>query len=665
MAALLDLLLVALLARQLQGRVALLAGFRGLPGYLLGLGLALFLADWANFLLYAIAGWSRAYLLLSNGVLLGAILLLFATRGARRDETAANDPTPRWRWRGAFGFVAALVLLRFGYGLATDRDGNLWCNFNFIDTAFHLSVAQAFLNAPRFPPMDLDAAPFPLKYHFLADFSVAHFVRLGLAPLRAVWLLNVVGAAAMVGALWATFARWLRLAPRWVLLAVLIFLCLNTSLLNLLHFVLFQRPFFNPAAPFLGIFLFPYFNFEFALMNLFEPQRGLVFALPVVLLVLHGAFGDAAEGEELSRERRAPARPERTTLEAFALVCLLPLAHIVAFAVGALALAPKVWRERAVLLPRVGAWLPFLALGLLQLAYLLAYGPPTHPGYSGWDATQAMPLADFAALPSFLRRAAFWFFTDGDFLFWGALFAALAFARRKRGVRDAWNFLARWKWFFAVTGFFFVLINFYRYSFSWGDTNKFVLFLNLGLAWIIVLGAAEGERRGRPLVAHALWIFFFGLCALPPAYEFYSGIVAAPHDKILLFPRSEREAATWLEEHLPPGTLVLTAAYNDAHFVTALAGRPTLAGIYGDSNPYRQDERQEAIRRVYEEGQSAAWRALGIRYVCFSDRERLRYKLNPRWLELLRRGTGVVFHAGGGPEEGQSVYVVDVSRLGT
>ncbi len=657
MSAVVYLLLVAVLAHRLPRRIALLDGFSGLPGYLIGLGVALFLATWFNFLAYVLLGWGIAYVAAVGGGLVSALFALAAIRPGAEPAVPPAPIPPLASLRAASGWfwlLLGLVVSRFYCGLVTNADGHVWANFNFVDTAFHLSVANAFLDAPRFPPVDLDMAPYPLKYHFLADFFVAHLAVLGLPALEGMWLMNLVGAVVLVGAFWAVIEKWLRLPPRWTFLAALLVFFLNPALLNLVHWLWLRPPFYRPETPFYGLFFFPYFNFEAMLTNLFEPQRGLVFAMPVVLAALHACFGRPA-GDAAAGLRRA--------LGVFGAVCLLPFAHIVSFAVlGACAL-PLLLRHAAGIARRWPRWLPLLLLGLLQVFYLGGYGPPAHPAWSEWDATASMPLADFGAVPGWLRRPVFWFFVNGDFLGWGLLFATLAWLRPAAPAPlDLRAFLCRWRWFFAVTVGAFAVVNFYRYSFFWGDSNKFVLYLNLGLALVIALGTARWLGSRLAWLSHAFWSFFVCLCVVPHAYGFYANVLARPHGKILLFERNGMAAAAWLDAAERPGDLVVTAAYNTLHFVTPLAGLPTFSGIYGDSNPYRQDERGELLRRLYEEGDFAVARRLGGTWVCVSRNERRKYRLHPRWTALMRHGAAA-FHAGGGPEDHHSVFIFEVSRL--
>lgn len=668
MLALLYLLLIGVLAFQLQARIPVIKGFTGAPRFLFSLGLTLFAMNWVNFLLFVAAGGGQFYLRTSWGLLLLAVFYLSGLW-----KSSAPGPSYPWaelfdrlssprRWNGPFLFVAAFVLLRFYVGLDADEEGNVWSTFNFVDTAFHLSVVNAFLGAAHFPPLDLDVTPFPLKYHFLADFHVSHLARMGLSALNAMWLMNVISAAVLVGALWAAFERWLRLPPRWVMLGMLIFLFLNIGLLNVVHYFTLHPPFLSPAGGFYNVVRFPYFNFESIQSNMLEPQRGLLFSLPVVLLILQVAFG-APEAD--------PSQRRHGLLLAFGLVCLLPFTHIVAFAVMVPCLLPGLWRDRRWFFSRWWIWSPAFAIGVLQLLYLARYGPPPNAKFSSWTALESLPLGDFAGLPAPVRPFVFWLLANGDFLFWGGLFTALAVVLRSRadqvpgGAPALGNFLRQWRWYLVVCLGFFALINVYRYSPDWGDSNKFVFFLNLGLALVITLGAAQWiNRRGR-LVSQALWIFFFVLCIGPATYGFYNNVLASGHGPgtVLLFEKNGRRTAEWVRTALRPDDVILTAANNMFHFVTPLAGRPTLAGIYSDSNPYRQDERTEQIRLIYERCDLQLLQKLPVAYVCVSRNERRKYTLHPKWAELMRREAGVAFHAGGGPEDSHSVFIFDARQL--
>ena len=139
-------------------------------------------------------------------------------------------------------------------------------------------------------------------------------------------------------------------------------------------------------------------------------------------------------------------------------------------------------------------------------------------------------------------------------------------------------------------------------------------------------------------------------------------MIAAPQGKILLFQAHGMAAARWLKDAAGPNDLVLTAADNTFHYVTALAGVQTLAGLYSGSNPYRQPGRAEQIRRVYEGGELALIDQLGVRFVSLSRAERRRHKIHPVWAELAASGRGVVFRSGR-LDEFDAAIIFDVPRM--
>jgi len=656
------LALIVLAALGLQSRLRLLDAFHGLPRYLFCLGLMLFLVSWADFLIYVLCGWGLIYRVATWLVVL-APQALWA--GDLRRPAVLRAGWIRFRaglvahrqWNYCLLFFILLVLSRFYMGLETIH-GEVWCNFNFADTPFHLSVANAFVVAPRFPPMDLDMAPYPLKYHFLADFFVAHLFKLGLSRIQGMWLMNLLSAAAMVGAVWATFERWLKLSARWVLLAGLIFLFLNPALLNLLHYWIFHPDFFRPSEPFYGLFAYPFFNFEAMLTNLLEPQRGFLFTLPIILLILHILFGDDESEAATESAEEQLSRRRHFLMAAFILICLLPLAHIAAFVLLAVTAMPALWVQRGWFFARWRWWGAAFALCLLQLAYVFAYVPPPGSAYPALLTFPLLPSEELAGFSRLARRTVFWLLTDGDFLVWGLLFAVTAVFYQPLG-----RFLRRWKWYFFVCAGFFILINFFFFfPFEWGDNNKFVLFLNLGLTLVIVLGASQWIGRRGAWRSILLWYFFFALCVVPTAYEYYHDVFTYPDAKILLFGKNGRKAAAWLRLETKPTDVVLTAADNIIHFVTPLAGRPTLAGIYGNTNVYRQEKREEEIRRIYEKGDFGLVHKLGVRYVCISRNERRLYQISGRWTDLMVSGQAVAFHSGD-PDDVYSVFLFDAKML--
>lgn len=643
----------------------------GLPRLLFAAGVVFFALTWVDFGLYVTLGWGRVYDAATWAIRIGAALWCakgLDYRALTERETIAARLRTVFRpshWPAGFLFVALLVLSRFWYGIVIDEAGSVWSNFNFVDTAFHLSVAQAFLAAPHFPPMDLNADGFPLKYHFLADFPLAHFARLGMPIVSVTYWLNLFSGAVAVGAVWACFQAWLRLPARWVLSAALVFFFINTSVVNLIHYVLLDPPYFNANSLVGDVMLFPYFNFESHLNNMLEPQRGLLFSLPVALAILHVCFGPrASRAMGADDSSSATVNHEvRRTLAAFAGVCLLPFAHVVSFAMLVPCLLLRLWKGRTTLTRRAHWLAIFFAIGLAQLYYLRFYGPPLDHGYAAWDALRHMAIQDFRILPPPLHWAAFWLAVNGDYLFWSGLFIVLAlFAGRlppaiRPRLRPLLAFLRRWRIYFLVCGGAFVAINFYRYAANWGDSNKFVFFLNLGLCLVIAQGAARMGPAARPL-----WGFFLVLTLFPYTWDFQTKVIRDKARTHLLFHHHTHFAALWLDRHLPIGSRLVTAESMDTHFVSALTGRPVIAGIYSNTNPYVSEALRLSIIDVYEKADMNALRSLDADFLFISAYERDRYRLHPFWTEQMKNPSVQAF-AIGRPDDHRSVFIFRVKLL--
>ena len=59
------------------------------------------------------------------------------------------------------------------------------------------------------------------------------------------------------------------------------------ALANALHWYFFKPAYFSGSGLWARL-SYPYFNFEYTLLNLFEPQRPFPFSLPIILLTIYG-----------------------------------------------------------------------------------------------------------------------------------------------------------------------------------------------------------------------------------------------------------------------------------------------------------------------------------------------------------------------------------------
>jgi hypothetical protein len=411
--------------------------------------------------------------------------------------------------------------------------------------------------------------------------------------------------------------------------------------------------------------LFPYFNFESHLNNLLEPQRGLLFSLPVILAILHICFGatSASNSVAVDSAKEYIINERRRTLAAFAGICLMPFAHVVAFIMLVPCLLPRLWRERACWIRQPAGLLVFFVIGLAQLYYIKVYGPPLYHNYAAWDATQHMALRDFAFLPPPFPRLAFWIAVNGDFFLWGGLFALLAFATGRvaplvyKRLNPLRSFLHLWKVYFIVCIAAFVLINFFRYAPNWGDSNKFTFFLNLGLSLFVALGVANTGSVSRPL-----FYFFLSITLFAPMWDFYAKIIRENARTHLLFHPHTRVAARWLDANLTRDARLVTAESTDTHFVTALTGRAVLAGIYSNTNPYVSQSLRASIRSIYEDANLNLLNDLNVDYIFISSHERSRYRLHSFWRQRIEDNKSLSFSIGR-PDDHNSIFIMDVTKL--
>jgi hypothetical protein len=208
-----------------------------------------------------------------------------------------------------------------------------------------------------------------------------------------------------------------------------------------------------------------------------------------------------------------------------------------------------------------------------------------------------------------------------------------------------------------VCGTAFLIINFYRYTPNWGDSNKFVFFLNLGLSLIIAKGISCSGAAARPLL-----VFFLALTIVPSLWDFHTKIFHDSARTHLLFHPNHKIASRWLDTHLPPNCRLVTAEATDTHFVTSLTGRAVLAGIYSNTNPYVSERLRMSIQDVYENANLDALNDLDVDYLFISSHERSRYRLHSYWSKQMGRPDVIAFSIGRA-EDHQSVFIIDVKQL--
>lgn len=597
---------------------------------------------WGTWLVYLLA-WCFGF---HVPVLLGAtgIILLgnsWAWRNRRRDfiwfSSLFRLNRPFWR---VYWVFPAVVTAFFVFGLWTDRDGNIFYQGNFTDLAFHMGTVSAFLEQTRFPPLNPQSAAAKLSYHFMADFFSAILCKGGFTLYNALKL-PMVGFAFALAALLCHFFDQLLKARTAAVCACVLFLFGHIGVFNLIY-GLAGYPVGNIPLSFrswTGIedhLTFPYFNFLNVLVDFFQPQLAFLFGFPFALLILLLLFRKFSRAEPT----------DAATYFLIGAVALLPLFHMHSFLVlaplTALTLLAEWWKPPQAApsgrpfwqhpAMKAGAVLVAAVAVALQFAFILSQKKTA--GFSGFDVTAR--LAALNEIPDFLhaKRLWYWIRVAGLPFILGlaGFFLPPTFQCRARdpGRRANLALLAC----FAVTSGFFVIINFYRFTPSWGDSNKFFLYWDLLLCLYAGRLLARMWAASRSLKALACLLLALG-SVVPFVVEWQLRIRRGPST---LFTASEKVTADWIRLNTPRDAVFLTAN-SYTHYVTALAGRRVVNGSYTRETGFADDEIEHQVAQAFRQANPGLITGVKVTHMVIGPEEKNAYHVSraamTRWHKLL------------------------------
>lgn len=631
---------ILLLAFPLKARFRILRGWTEPARTAASIAIVQYAGTWLAFLAYFVLGMGPT----AFGVAAVIVIILnihYWKEWACHYDNKVSLENPFHGWflkikeNWVFILFVFLFAVPFVWGLSVGHEGQIYFRFNFIDSAFHLSLSQAFLTHTHFPPLDLNAAGQPLIYHFMADFLVAFLSLGGLDLARTMHGLNICNAVIAAIVLWSVAERLLKNPRPLVTGTVCAMFCfLMPAFANALHWYIFSPAYF-PSSGLWAHLSYPYYNFEYIIHNLFEPQRPFPFSLPIILLILDAMCA-------LWKRYRFTLM-----LETVWLYALMPFSHMMSFLVlsGYFMLVLIHHRKRWVR-DSLYFLLPGLLAGL-QVLYFKGYSPGFTAQYSGWDAMRHLPLQDFQRVPGLFRSAVYWFFVDGEFLVFGGLGLVMAYWFRRREETKVF-FQQPILPFLGVSAFFFVLINFYRFSRNWGDSNKFVMFLNLWLSLIFgqMLTILLATRRS---LGKILALLALSLALGPYLFHLQTQLFRPPAG---LFSKADALAALWITQHTEANDAFVTTPQTLVDFVSALAGRSLLHGMYVTTQPYYDPRIQEGIQRLYENADFGVLRAHSVQYIKISADERRQYHLN----SIFDQPLGLVYSDGSHDDNSIRIY---------
>jgi len=520
----------------------------------------------------------------------------------------------------SFVYIGLLLYVMpfFLFGLWETNTGDIVYRGNYTDFSYHLSIVSAFVEQTRFLPLDPQSAGNKMSYHFLVNFHSAILCKGGWNPFLSIIIPQILFSFALATMLYYFYLLVLKTETA-VLFAAVLFMLGHIGFFNLV-FAFFGHPTlqnmtFDPMS-WISIkeqLLFPFFNFLNPIINYFHPQRPFLFSFPMALLVLSGIYS--------SFKQRDIAFKTFFLLAMF--VGLMPLFHIHTFFI----LAPLVFLD-ALYLPwnfrqKLIALLP-LTLSFWQIYLILSQ--PKVPGFSGFDVHKlGGGLVDLNILDSvFLTRAVFWLRAAGFPLILGIAGVVFMFYKKRwLSFQKQWDKEAIAFLFLLTIPFcFFILINFYRFSPNWGDSNKFFLFFNLMLCGFAgnMLSAWFKKQIGKPIVIFILVIAALGPSALE-AYEIFS------RPGTLLFSGCDKIVAEWIKLNTPQDSIFLTSD-DVIHYVPSLSGRIVVDGAYTWNTGFKKPCVENDVKNIYLTGNRGLIKKYNISYILVGPHERRNFSIN-------------------------------------
>ena len=525
--------------------------------------------------------------------------------------------------RTAMPFMLAALLLfimpYFIFGLRENDSGAIVYLGNYTDMAYHLSMISAFMEQPGFPPGNPQAAGVKLIYHFMVNFHSAILHRGGIPLLASVIIPQILFAFGLTATLYF-FYRLLLSDTMRSGVAAFFFIMGHIALGNLIV-ALLGHPVGDTGfsisswASVKEQLLFPFFNFLNPIINYFQPQRPFLFGFPLGLIVLAGAY-------------RSFLKEESDYRSLFLLSCVLgltPLFHIHTFLVITPIFVLAALGRRRNFVKTVACLLPLL-LAAGQILFLVSR--PQTPNFSGFNVHEiGGGLKDFAFFDSlFLARIIFWIRTAGIPLLMGLTgFGVYCLSNRFSLRSEEGRKSIIVTLFIAIPFLFFLLINFYRFTPSWGDSNKFFLYFYVMLCFFAILLLDAWFKKNVFLRLLAVLIVMLGAVA-PSLLEAY---VVFNRPGSILFTPCEKLVAQWIRINTPRAAVFLTSD-DIIHYIPPLAARKVVDGSYTWNTGFRKPDTETNIQKIYGTGNGALIKKYRITHVLVGPQEQRKYRFDEK-----------------------------------
>lgn len=581
------------------------------------------------------------------------IVHIFLMRRAETDTPF--DIIWRIEWPLAL-MVIFIVVPYFLYGCMYDSEGNLCVFGNYCDLSYHWGIICHFVEQRHFNLENPQSAGHILNYHFLINFHTALLIKGGLSYLQAFVLDQFPCGLCLFILLW-NFMRLVLKRFGASLIAVLILMFSHQGFSNIMVALAGGKvvekmapaaslPFGDQLLAWCDIFHEYYFNFLHPLVNYFHPQRPFLVGFPLFLLAMMMARAGFLMGKKGS-----------THITMCGLILgLMPLFHMHSFltAVIILSLTSYITRKRhGISLLRFWP----VALAVPQMLFLSLI-PKPHD-YSGWDVWKSPVFHEMVNTGNnTIDHAVFWIRVGGLCAIFGL--PAIYLWLRKYGKRISYGGVINDALVLVAecTGiFYFLLINVYRITPLWQDSNKLYFYYCAFAS--IAIGAWWGSlwRRGRAwrlligLVMSIVVVIPFGIYyffdATQPMLSLIPAMISGRNintpwitDKMagkwankfnkynINLSTGEIVVGKWIKDNLPPYAVIAT--YDDVtQFIPAISGRCLLDGSYTQQTGLLFEPKlKDRIYNAYKNGDFETFAELGATDVLIGPNEKARFEVD-------------------------------------
>ncbi|MBF0463739.1 MAG: hypothetical protein HQK88_00850 [Nitrospirae bacterium] len=559
-------------------------------------------STWGVYILSAFVGFNMISVLS-----VGVILLFLAVRFM----SVSSFKNPELTMSHVQAYLCMVFMPFFIFGMWERADGSVMFIGNYNDMAYHMSMISSFVEKMDFPPANLQSAGDALRYHYLVNFNSAILVRCGMTLLYSVIIPQILYSFALVNILYH-FCKTLLKTETEVFFSSTLIIMGHTGVFNML-FALIGFPVTHTQlklSSWMSIreeMLRPFYNFLDVIINLFHPQRPFLFGFPLALIIL------SAASKELIKEDDA----DYDNLFMISLFTgLLPLFHIHSFFIVCpiiVIMFLYMCKDKK----RAFISLSPLLLGVFQIVFLFSGLKPSY--YAGFDVHKlGGGLNEIKPLNSeIIARLIFWIRAGGAVLTTGLLSVFLYFRRYKEssiamGRKNIFLIVS-----LAVTFSFFVLINFYRFSPAWGDSNKFFFYFDVILSLFSGFQLSNMFKQGNIVKKSVAVLIIMVMAVLPFSTEFH---IIFTKPKSVLFSAGDRVTARWIKANTAKDSIFLTSN-SVIHFVPSMGARAVVDGAYNWEVGYDKPGKQDDVGKIYLTGDPELIKKYNISYILVSPYE--------------------------------------------